>query len=194
MTTTTDAYPKTVKLPDGSDVELRSLNADDGPAIVAFARALAPQDLLFLRVDLTQEDVVAGWIANAAEGRSTTILAWAPEGLVGYATVHRNPAPWTRGVGEIRVNVGASHRGRGLGGVLTGQIFDIAHDLGLRKLMAQMTTDQHGAQATFRRLGFVPEALLADYVEDRNGLTHDLVLMTYTVDGHSDLVTETLKV
>ena len=194
MTTTTDAYPKTVKLPDGSDVELRSLNADDGPAIVAFARALAPQDLLFLRVDLTQEDVVAGWIANAAEGRSTTILAWAPEGLVGYATVHRNPAPWTRGVGEIRVNVGASHRGRGLGRVLTGQIFDIAHDLGLRKLMAQMTTDQHGAQATFRRLGFVPEALLADYVEDRNGLTHDLVLMTYTVDGHSDLVTETLKV
>ena len=194
MTTTTDAYPKTVKLPDGSDVELRSLNADDGPAIVAFARALAPQDLLFLRVDLTQEDVVAGWIANAAEGRSTTILAWAPEGLVGYATVHRNPAPWTRGVGEIRVNVGASHRGRGLGRVLTGQIFDIAHDLGLRKLMAQMTTDQHGAQAAFRRLGFVPEALLADYVEDRNGLTHDLVLMTYTVDGHSDLVTETLKV
>ena len=194
MTTTTDAYPKTVKLPDGSDVELRSLNADDGPAIVTFARALAPQDLLFLRVDLTQEDVVAGWIANAAEGRSTTILAWAQEGLVGYATVHRNPAPWTRGVGEIRVNVGASHRGRGLGRVLTGQIFDIAHDLGLRKLMAQMTTDQHGAQAAFRRLGFVPEALLADYVEDRNGLTHDLVLMTYTVDGHSDLVTETLRV
>ena len=194
MTTTTDAYPKTVKLPDGSDVELRSLNADDGPAIVTFAHALAPQDLLFLRVDLTQEDVVAGWIANAAEGRSTTILAWAPEGLVGYATVHRNPAPWTRGVGEIRVNVGASHRGRGLGRVLTGQIFDIAHDLGLRKLMAQMTTDQHGAQAAFRRLGFVPEALLADYVEDRNGLTHDLVLMTYTVDGHSDLVTETLRV
>lgn len=57
-----------------------------------------------------------------------------------------------------------------------------------------MTTDQHGAQAAFRRLGFVPEALLADYVEDRNGLTHDLVLMTYTVGGHNDLVAETLKV
>ncbi len=194
MTMTIDAYPKTVKLPDGSDVEVRALKPDDGPAIVDFARALAPQDLLFLRVDLTQEEVVAGWIANAAEGRSSTILAWAAEGLVGYATVHRNPAPWTRGVGEIRVNVGASHRGRGLGRVLTGQVFDIAHDLGLRKLMAQMTTDQHGAQAAFRRLGFVPEALLADYVEDRNGLTHDLVLMTYTVDGHNDLVTETLKV
>ena len=57
-----------------------------------------------------------------------------------------------------------------------------------------MTTDQHGAQAAFRRLGFVSEALLADYAEDRNGLTHDLVLITFTVDGHSDLVIETLKV
>ena len=51
---------------------------------------------------------------------------------------------------------------------------------------AQMTTDQHGAQAAFRRLGFVPEALLADYVQDRNGLTRDMVIMSFDVDGHTD--------
>jgi RimJ/RimL family protein N-acetyltransferase len=194
MSTTTDPYPKTVRLPDGGEIELRLPTTDDGPAVLAFARALAPNDLLFLRVDLTQEDVVRNWIANATQGHSTTLLAWAGTELVGYATVHRNPAPWTRRVGEIRVNVAASYRGRGLGRVLTGQIFDLAHELGLRKLLAQMTPDQHGAQAAFRRLGFVPEALLADYVEDRDGRTHDLVLMTYSVDGHNDLVTEPLRV
>lgn len=194
MNTTMENYPKQVRLPDGSEIELRPLASGDGPSILAFARALAPEDLLFLRMDLTQKDVVDNWLSNAVNGHSTTLLAWDGTGLVGYATVHRNPAPWTRGVGEIRVNVAASYRGKGLGRVLTGQIFDIAHDLGLRKLMAQMTTDQHGAQAAFRRLGFVPEALLADYVEDRNGRTHDLVLMTWSVDGHSDLVAEPLRV
>ncbi len=194
MNTMNEKYPKQVRLPDGSEVEIRMLAPGDGPAVLAFARALPPEDLLFLRVDLTQEEVVDAWMANAVNGHSTTLLAWDGTGLVGYATVHRNPAPWTRGVGEIRVNVAAAYRGRGLGRVLTGQIFDIAHALGLRKLMAQMTTDQHGAQAAFRRLGFVPEAMLADYVEDRGGRTHDLVLMTFSVDGHTDLVAEPLRV
>lgn len=194
MNAINENYPKQIRLPDGSEIEIRMLGSGDGPAVLAFARGLPPGDLLFLRVDLTQESVVETWLSNAVNGHSTTLLAWDGAGLVGYATVHRNPAPWTRGVGEIRVNVAATYRGRGLGRVLTSQIFDIAHDLGLRKLMAQMTTDQHGAQAAFRRLGFVPEAMLADYVEDREGRTHDLVLMTYSVDGHTDLVTEPLRV
>lgn len=193
-TTTSDPYPKTVRLPGGEEVELRRMAPGDKAAVLAFARSLPPEDLLFLRVDLTQEDVVDTWMANAASGISSTLVAFDASGLVGYATVHRNPAPWTRRVGEIRINVAANYRGKGLGRVLTGQIFDLAHGLGLHKLMAQMTTDQHGAQAAFRRLGFVPEALLADYVEDRNGTTHDLVLMTYSVDGHNDTVVEPLRV
>ena len=60
--------------------------------------------------------------------------------------------------------------------------------------MANMTSDQHGAQAAFRRLGFVPEALLADYVEDRNGTPRDLVIMSYDIDGHSDSIADTVKI
>ena len=105
-----------------------------------------------------------------------------------------NPAPWTRGVGELRVNVSPAYRGKGLGRVLTARIFDLARGLGLRKLMVNMTADQHGAQAAFRHLGFVPEALLADYVEDRNGTPRDLVIMSFTIDGHSDRAAEPLKI
>lgn len=45
----------------------------------------------------------------------------------------------------------------------------------------------------FRRLGFVPEALLADYVEDRHGTPRDLVIMSYDIDGHTDQVAEPLR-
>ena len=97
-------------------------------------------------------------------------------------------------MGEIRVNVSPSYRAKGLGRYLTAQIFDVARLLGLKKLMANMTTDQPGAQAAFRRLGFVPEALLADYVEDRNGTSRDLVIMSHDVDGHTDQVHEPLRI
>jgi L-amino acid N-acyltransferase YncA len=190
----TDSYPRELKLPDGDEVSLNLLTQDDKDAVLAFARSLPEEDLLFLRVDLTQEDVVDDWIANVESNNSTTIVAYSGDNLVGYATVHRSPARWTRRVGEIRVNVAASHRGKGLGRNLTAQIFDISRGLELRKLMAHMTTDQHSAQAAFRRLGFVPEALLADYVEDRNGVSRDLVIMSYDVDGLTGQMDEPLSV
>ena len=189
-----ERYPQTVTLKAGSKVEIRLMNAEDRDAVLSFARSLPEEDLLFLRVDLTDEAVVDDWVKSLATGHSTSLVAYDGGRLVGYATVHRTPAPWTRRVGEIRVNVGPSHRGEGLGRNLTGQIFDVARELGLKKLMATMTTDQHGAQAAFRRLGFVPEALLADYAEDRNGMSHDLVIMSYDVDGLTDRLDEPVRV
>ena len=190
----TNSYPRTIKLPDGQNVQIRLMTVADRDAVLAFARNLPREDLMFLRVDITDPEVVDEWIANVEAGLSTTLLAADEKGLVGYATVHRTRAPWTRGVGELRVNVAGAYRTRGLGRVLTAQIFDLARNLGLRKLMANMTTDQHGAQAAFRRLGFVPEALLADYVEDRNGTPRDLVMMSYDIGGLTDVVAEPLKV
>ncbi len=189
-----ERYPQDVTLSDGRKVQLRLMTADDRDAVLGFARGLPEEDLLFLRVDVTQDAVVDDWIANLASGSSTSLVAYDDGELVGYATVHRNQAPWTRRVGEIRVNIGPDYRGKGLGKNLTSQIFDVARALGLKKVMANMTSDQPGAQAAFRRLGFVPEALLADYVEDRNGTSRDLVIMSYDVDGLTDQMDEPLTV
>ena len=166
----------------------------DREAILAFANSLPEEDLLFLRVDLTQPSVIDEWIANLETGDSTSLVAYDSDGLIGYATVHRSKARWTRRVGEIRVNVAPAYRAQGLGKYLTSQIFDLARHEGLKKLMANMTVDQHGAQAAFRRLGFVPEALLADYVEDASGTSRDLVIMSYDVEGHTEQVDEPLRI
>ena len=170
------------------------MTAADRDAMLAFARSLPQEDLLFLRVDITDPAVVDELDPTTSRpDYRRRCLRSMRTAIVGYATVHRSRAPWTRRVGELRVNVGAGYRARGLGRILTSQIFDLARGLGLRKLMANMTTDQHGAQAAFRRLGFIPEALLADYVEDRNGTPRDLVMMSYDIGGHTDHVDEPLR-
>jgi RimJ/RimL family protein N-acetyltransferase len=190
----TARYPRNVRLSDGKDIEIRAMTAADRDAILAFARQLPEEDLLFLRVDLTEPAVVDEWIANLDRGLSTALVAYDGASLAGYATVHVNPARWTRRVGEIRVNAGPAWRGMGLGRNLTAQIFDIARGMGLKKLAATMTVDQPGAQAAFRRLGFVPEAVLADYVEDRKGRSRDLVIMSYDIDGLTEQMDEPLRV
>lgn len=187
-------YPKPITLADGARVEIRLMTAADRDPILEFANALPQEDLLFLRVDLTKPEVVDDWISNLEAGTSTSLVAYDDNGLIGYATVHRNPAPWTRRVGELRVNINQAYRTRGLGKRLISEIFDVARGIGVKKLMANMTTTQHGALAAFRRLGFVPEALLADHVEDRNGTSMDLVIMSYDIDGHSDRVENAVQI
>jgi RimJ/RimL family protein N-acetyltransferase len=65
-------------------------------------------------------------------------------------------------------------------------VFAVARQLGLRKVTAQMTPDQKGARVTFERLGFQPEALLADFVVDRDGKTRDLLIMSHDLSGFTD--------
>ena len=187
-------FPKKVKLPDGAQVELRTMTADDRDAVLEFARNLPEEDLLFLRVDITQPEVVDEWVSNIEAGNSSSLVVYDDNDFIGYATVHRTPARWTRKVGEIRVNVSPDYRARGLGRVLTGEIFDLARELGLKKLMANMTTEQKGAQAAFGRLGFIAEALLSDFVEDNEGTSRDLVIMSYNVDGHSEQVDDRVRI
>ncbi|MFN0144874.1 MAG: N-acetyltransferase family protein [Dehalococcoidia bacterium] len=188
-----DRLPRTVTMRDASKLELRLMTAADGPLIKSFAATLSPDDLLFLRNDITSDEGLQEWLDNTGKGNTISVLALSGKDLAGYALVSRNPARWTRRLGEIRVNIGPGRRGTGLGSVLVSEIFDQAREAGLRKLTAQMTPDQAGARAVFEHLGFQVEALLTDWVEDRQGRTRDLIVMAYDLDGFTDRVDEPLR-
>ena len=44
-----------------------------------------------------------------------------------------------------------------------------------------MTADQQAAIAVFEEMGFKPEALLRDHVRDREGVKHDIVILSHDV-------------
>ena len=177
------AYPRSITLDTGTTVALRLMTAADAHLIVAFARSLPPDDLLFLRTDITDPRVVARWVRDLEAGRSVTVIAETAGEVAGYASLHYNEIAWQRHLGEIRIQAGARSRSQGLGRALAGEMFAVARELRLRKLVAQMTVDQPGAIATFERLGFRPEALLQDFVIDRAGRTRDVLVAAYDVEG-----------
>lgn len=174
------ALPRQISL-GASALTLRPMTAADGDAMLAFAQALPPHDLLFLRRDITRPEVVSQWITDLGNGL-TTVLAVEAEGIRGYATVDQSlRMSWTAHLAELRVLVSEDFRARGLGRVLTEEAFRLAMAMGVEKMIAQMTLDQDGAIEMFRRMGFQPEALLKDHVKDRDGKKYDLVMMTHDV-------------
>ena len=166
----------------GRRVSLRLMDSGDGDAMLAFARGLPEHDLLFLRRDITQPDQVETWVQRIEAGVTTSLLLLDEDGTIaGYATVDRNDLPWSQHVAELRVLVGPTLRGRGVGRLLTEEAFRIALGMGVDKVIGQMTVDQHQAIGVFRSLGFQPEALLRDHVKDRDGNKHDLVILSHDI-------------
>lgn len=175
-------YPWITKV-DGKQVSLRLMNRDDLDRAVAFARELPAKDLMFLTIDITDPEAMAEYLEAAAKGQAITVLAELDSKFVGYGSLSISQPAWTHHLGEIRLLVSSEMRGKGLGRVLASEILHLAHEKGLRKLIARMAVEQKGAAQVFERLGFRTEALLTDFVMDRNGLTHDLIVMTYDVTG-----------
>ena len=179
-------FPSEMVLPNGRHVGLRLMGAVDREQILTFARSLPPDDLLFLRTDITEPAIVDQWITDLARAHTITVLAETEGDLAGYATLHLEQARWTRRVGEIRVQVAPAFRGLGLGRRLTLEIFHLGQSRGIKKMAAMMTPDQTGARAAFEKLGFQVEALLQDWVVDRGGRPRDLLIMSYDLEGLSN--------
>ncbi|MCY3657067.1 MAG: GNAT family N-acetyltransferase [Chloroflexota bacterium] len=174
-------YPAVLNL-DGTEITLRLFERDDRDAMVTFARAQPVHDLLFLRRDITQPAVVSAWLQDIEEGFNTTVIATHDDAIVGYAGVNSDRMSWTRHVAELRVLVDASMRSKRLGRLLVEQAFAIARERDVKKMVAQMTTDQGGAIRVFTRMGFQREARLRNQVMDRDSVLHDLQIMSLDVD------------
>src|SRR5215469_11058298 len=107
-------YPRESKFSDGRRITFRLMQAADKTKVLGFARSLPPDDLLFLRTDITEPALVDEWIGNIAKGATLTVLAEVDGEIAGYASLHLEQARWTRRVGEIRVQVGLPYRSAGL--------------------------------------------------------------------------------
>ena len=122
-------YPIKVKLRDGRSASIRLMEAGDIDKILDFAAKLPVDDLLFLRTDITDRNVVKAWIDNIRNGNTITLLAEVEDELAAYASVHLDQARWTRKVGEIRINASSRFRSMGLGRRLAAEVFDLARSL-----------------------------------------------------------------
>jgi RimJ/RimL family protein N-acetyltransferase len=184
-------FPKQVTLRDQTVVTLRPMVREDKDKLLAFFRRLPPEDRQFLKDDVTRAEIIEAWARDLNYDRVLPILAESEGRVVGDATLHRQEFGWMRHVGEIRVVTDAFFRRRGLASAMAREIFYLALQAGLDKMVAEMVADQVAAIKVFEKLGFQQEARLANHTIDLQGRKHDLVILTTDIPALMQKMQET---
>lgn len=158
-------------------MEIRPITTADAPALSRFFQQIPESDRTFLKEDVDDPGVLERW-ALPETARSIAVDDGEVVGSVAVVRLHG----WSSHVGEVRLVVDPSHRGRGIGRLLARQAVLDAVEIGLTKLVVEMISDQEALIAMFRSLGFEPEALLTDHVRDRAGEMRDLIVLANSVE------------
>jgi L-amino acid N-acyltransferase YncA len=177
-----DTYPKTVRL-RATTALLRPLAHGDAEEVLVFARSLPAHDLMFLRRDITKPETVAHWLEEVDQGLALVVIAEIDGRMAGYGMLSLNDLDWSRHLAELRVLVHPDFRETGLGRAMIREVFALAVNRGVEKVIARMTLDQTSARSLFQELGFRPEALHENEVKDRAGKLHDVLRMAVDVQA-----------
>lgn len=169
---------------DGHALSFRLMTPEDGKKMLAFSRSLPENDLIYTRWDITTEDGIHEWVCNISLGRTTTIVAEEEGKIVGYGSLHHHQITWTRHHGELRIMVSPELRGSGLGRLIVKELCRFAKELELKRVVVQIPSHQPRVRHMFEEIGFNAEALLTDWLIDRNDNMTDLIIMSMEIDEH----------
>jgi L-amino acid N-acyltransferase YncA len=168
---------KTVSLKDGQEILIKPLTSRDLDKLMGFYRSLPPEDRKYLRVDVTNQEVVSQRIKLTEKGNIYRLIGLDKDKIVADGALELSGEEWRKHQGELRVIVARPYRRRGLGMVMMRELYFLAVEKNLEKVVAKMMRPQKAAQTICRKLGFREEALLPDYVKDLSGKTQDLIIM-----------------
>ncbi len=184
MTATTSAdetilkgIRKTVALRDGRTITVRRLRPDDVQRSYEFFCALPAEDRKYLRVDVTRRDLVERRTLETDERRAVRVVAEDDGSIVADGTIELEGHGWGNNVAEVRLIVARSWQRLGLGTVVARELFHLASQFRVDRIVARLMRPQVGAHRIFKRLGFHEEFLIPEHVRDQSGAWQDLIIM-----------------
>ncbi len=170
-------YPRIITLEDGTQVTLRPLLKDDEAALAEYFNSLPTGDRLCIRRDVTDPQVIESWIYSLDYDNVLPLLALKDGKVVGDATLHFNTIRWTRHQGEVHLTTDPQYRVKGLGSLLIQHLMDVARQLGLEQLTAEIPPVLDKAFHFFEKLDFKSVVHLKGFAEDAEGKESDLFIM-----------------
>jgi GNAT superfamily N-acetyltransferase len=170
-------YPREVRLCGDLDLVFAPLVASDGPMLEEFLQAIPDDERRFFRRESSESGRVERWCRELDYEHYFPLVAWHGGAIVADGVLQREPGLWSSHVGRFRVMVHPDYRRRGLATQIARELIEVARDLHLHKLVCETAGSQLSEISLAQQLGFVEAARLPEFVCDRHGELHEMVLL-----------------
>ncbi len=178
-------FRKLVTLKDGARVLFRVLGPADADALVDLFHGVSSDDLRYIRSNVQDRELVAGWATNPNYDRVLPVVALVQDKIAGEATLHFRSGPHAH-VAEVRIFLSPDFRRRGLGIQMLETIFELARWRDVHLMEAQIVADQSWVIKAFKQLGFTQQGLLEDYFKTPERGARDVVLLVKQLSVPND--------
>lgn len=178
-------YRSVVRLEDGTRVLIRPLLPEDGPKLVALFAEASADDVMYLKDDVRDANLVLSWARNLDYQKVFPLVACVDDRLVGDVTLHFHTGP-TRHIGRVRIFLARDFRHRGLGTKMLAEMIEFAKRFGLQQLLAEIVVEQTQVVKAFQKLGFALESHYRDYFMTPDGVTHDMAILRLPLSQRKD--------
>jgi L-amino acid N-acyltransferase YncA len=169
-------------LSDGREVVIREMKHEDLEPSLEFFRSLPDEDRKYLRVDVTQRDVVKTRIQETGQGRVRRLVALDGDRIVGDGSLELEGHGWGDNVAEFRLIVARPYQKLGLGSLLARELFFLAAAHKVERIVARFLRPQEGAHRILHRLGFREEFTIPGQARDLEGHWQDVIIMRCNLD------------
>ena len=172
-----EKFPFSAKLRDGTAVIVRPLAKRDAGRLHKFFLAVPEEERLFIKQPIFEGALFKQWCQHPDFEHNLPLIMLHGERIIGEATLHQRLGGWKRHIGLITVLTHPNYRGRDVARMLVEEQVEIARNMGLRRLEAELNGERKVAIRALEQIGFEHLMKLEEYVLDMKAVMHDYVLM-----------------
>lgn len=179
-----EGYPKEIMTKDGTPILLRPLVREDEQRLAEFFLRIPDDERWFLRDAVDDPKIMRQWIENLDYDRILPIIAVRPDDgiIIANVRLHRRPIDCISHIAHLRIMVDPAYRQQRIGTWMLLDTIKLAMNMGIEKLVAEFVGGvEDPAMNAAHKLDFFEQAIIRDYVKDRHGKYHDLIIMVKTL-------------
>jgi len=173
---------KNVTLKDGQEVSIRNMRPADVESSFSFFSELPAEDRRYLREDVTRRELVERRTTEIDCGRVDRLVVVRGDEIIADGTLELQGHGWGDAIGELRLIVARPYQHLGLGAMLARELYYLAMQRKLDRIVVRVMRPQQRAHRIMKRLGFTEEFLIPEHVRDQDGLWQDLIIMRCNLD------------
>ena len=158
-------------------VTVRGLSRDDVLLSHEFFQSIPESKRKYFRSDVMNINHLKERCLEAENGKVIRRIALMSGTIVADASLAIDSDTWKSGTAYLRLVIDPDHIGKGVQFALAKDMYDVAHEKHLEKIVAKFMRPQQDLMETYQKLGFRIEGVLPDYVHDQEGKEQDMVIM-----------------